>query len=43
MPAPGRAMARWVRVFTIALARRLPVALWRYATTGVAPDDAALA
>ena len=31
------------RVFVVALARKLLVALWRYATTGVAPDGAALA
>ena len=29
------------KVFVIALARKLLVALWRYATTGVAPDGAA--
>ena len=29
------------KVFVTALARKLLVALWRYATTGVAPDGAA--
>ena len=31
------------RVFVIALARKLPAALRRYAATGAAPDGAALA
>ncbi len=52
---PQSALSKWFRaragtsggrvrmVFVIALARKLLVALWRYATTGVAPDGAALA
>ena len=52
---PQSALSMWFRaragtsggrvrmVFVIALARKLLVALWRYATTGVAPDGAALA
>ena len=52
---PGSALSAWFRaragvaggrvrqVFVIALARKLLVALWRYATSGVAPDGAALA
>ena len=52
---PRSALSRWYRaragasggrvrkVFVIALARKLLVALWRYATKGVAPDGAALA
>ena len=39
----GASGDRMRRVFIIALARKLLVALWRYATTGVAPDGAALA
>ena len=39
----GTSGGRVRRVFVIALARKLLVALWRYATTGVAPDGAALA
>ena len=52
---PQSALSKWFRaragtqadrmrkVLVIALARKLLVALWRYATTGVAPDGAALA
>ena len=52
---PQSALSQWFRtragtpadrvrkVLVIALARKLLVALWRYATTGVAPDGAALA
>ena len=52
---PESALSRWFRaragtsgsrvrrVFVVALARKLLVALWRYATTGVAPDGVALA
>ena len=39
----GTSGGRMRRVFVVALARKLLVALWRYATTGVAPDGAALA
>ena len=39
----GTSGGRVRRVFVIALARKLLVALWRYATTGVAPDGAVLA
>ena len=39
----GTSGGRVRRVFVIALARKLLVALWRYATTGVVPDGAALA
>ena len=39
----GTSGGRVRRVFVVALARKLLVALWRYATTGVAPDGAALA
>ena len=39
----GTSAGRVRRVFVIALARKLLVALWRYATGGVAPDGAALA
>ena len=39
----GTSGGRVRRVFVVALARKLLVALWRYATTGMAPDGAALA
>ena len=39
----GASGGRVRQVFVIALARKLLVALWRYATNGVAPDGAALA
>ena len=39
----GTSGGRVRRVFVVALARKLLVALWRYATTGLAPDGAALA
>ena len=39
----GTSGSRVRRVFVVALARKLLVALWRYATTGVAPDGVALA
>ena len=39
----GTSGGRMRRVFVVALARKLLVALWRYATTGLAPDGAALA
>ncbi len=39
----GTSVGRVRRVFVIALARKLLVALWRYATTGIVPDGAALA
>ena len=39
----GTSGSRVRRVFVVALARKLLVALWRYATTGMAPDGAALA
>ena len=39
----GAAGGRVRKVLVIALARKLLVALWRYATTGRAPDGAALA
>ena len=39
----GTSGGRVRRVFVIALARKLLVALWRYAMSGVAPDGAALA
>ena len=39
----GTSGGRMRRVFVVALARKLLVALWRYATTGMAPDGAALA
>ena len=39
----GTSGSRVRRVLVIALARKLLVALWRYATNGVAPDGAALA
>ena len=52
---PGSALSGWFRaragtsggrvrrVFALALARKLLVALWRYATKGVVPEGAALA
>ena len=39
----GTSGGRVRRVFVIALARKLLVALWRYATTGVVPEGAVLA
>ena len=39
----GTSAGRVRRVFVIALARKLLVALWRYATTGIVPEGAALA
>ena len=39
----GASVGRVRRVFVIALARKLLVALWRYATAGIVPDGAALA
>ena len=39
----GASGGRVRRVFVIALARKLLVALWRYATNGVVPDGVALA
>jgi transposase len=51
---PGSALARWFaervgaaggrmrRIAIVAVARRLLVALWRFATTGLVPDGAGL-
>jgi transposase len=52
---PGSALARWYaertrgakgrmrKILIVALARKLLVALWRYATQGVVPDGAEIA
>jgi hypothetical protein len=38
----ARADGGFARVLIVALARRLLIALWRYATQGVLPKDASL-